>query len=535
MKKLLLFIGTILASQFSFSQYNITKLGSLAVGNNGYANIWGYAQGNKEYALLGCTGTGPDTLSAACAIIDVTNPTTPNLLFTVLGPRSTWREIRTWGHYAYVTTEHASKTFGVTIVDLQYLPDSIVTKQYTANNLIGNVHALHIDDGYLYLYGSNNPQSFGGALILNLQDPWNPTVAGAYSDKYVHDGIVRNNKMYSGEIFDGTFSIVDVTNKSTPVVLNTQKTPFEFTHNTWLSTDNNYLYTTDEEEEAFVASYDVSNPLEIVEKDRYRRANHNGAIPHNTYILNDQGVTGTNTDWLTTSYYTEGVTIVDAHKPDNLVEVGHYDTSPFSGGGFSGAWGVYPYLPSGNLLVSDMQLGLFVLKPDFQRACYLEGVITDVNTNLPISNATVKFVANGTVESSKVNGIYKSGIVTQGVNNVEFSAPGYVTQTLQPNLVREQTVTLNVALQPSGVGIENKSNDDYKVFPSIVKKELYIQQAESKDLHLVLLDINGKLVKELDVNGKSISIDFEEINSGHYILQVYHHTELKLSQKLIKE
>ncbi len=535
MKKLVLFIGALLASQFGFSQYNITKLGGLKVGNNGYANIWGYAQGNKEYALLGCTGTGPDTLSAACAIIDVTNPTAPNLLFTVLGPRSIWREIRTWGHYAYVTTEEASKTFGVTIVDLQYLPDSIVTKQYTANNLIGNVHALHIDDGYLYLYGSNNPQSFGGALIVSLQDPWNPNLVGAYSDKYVHDGIVRNNKMYSGEIFDGTFSIVDVTNKTAPFVINSQKTPFEFTHNTWLSTDNNYLFTTDEEEEAYVASYDVSNPLEIEEKDRYRRANHNGAIPHNTYILNDTLVTGTNTDWLTTSYYTEGVTIVDAHKPDNLVEVGHYDTSPLSGGSMSGAWGVYPYLPSGNLLVSDMQEGMFVLEPTYQRACYLEGVITDASTNTPISNATIKFVANGTLENSKVNGIYKTGIVTQGVNNVEFSAPGYITQTLQPNLIREQVVTLNVALQPSGVGIDNKAKDDYKVYPSIVKNELYIEQAESKDLHLKIIDINGKLVKDLAVDGKNITIDLKDINSGNYILQIYSQSDLKHSQKLIKE
>jgi hypothetical protein len=186
----------------------------------------------------------------------------------------------------------------------------------------------------------------------------------------------------------------------------------------------------------------------------------------------------------------------------------------------SGAWGVYPYLPSGNLLVSDMQEGMFVLEPTYQRACYLEGVITDASTNTPISNATIKFVANGTLENSKVNGIYKTGIVTQGVNNVEFSAPGYITQTLQPNLIREQVVTLNVALQPSGVGIDNKAKDDYKVYPSIVKNELYIEQAETKDLHLKLIDINGKLVKDLTVDGKNITIDLKDINSGNYILQI---------------
>ena len=30
-----------------------------------------------------------------------------------------------------------------------------------------------------------------------------------------------------------------------------------------------------------------------------------------------------------------------------------------------GAWSVYPYLPSGNLLVSGVERGLFVLRPSF--------------------------------------------------------------------------------------------------------------------------------------------------------------------------
>ena len=43
-----------------------------------------------------------------------------------------------------------------------------------------------------------------------------------------------------------------------------------------------------------------------------------------------------------------------------------YDTSTEAPGPgrYRGAWGVYPFLPSGNILVSDMQNGLFVIDGD---------------------------------------------------------------------------------------------------------------------------------------------------------------------------
>lgn len=533
MKRFILLFCLLTFSYLSQAQYNFTLKSTLSIGTNGYANIWGYKQGNKEYALLGCTGSS--SLTDACAIIDVTSPTQPVTLFKVPGPRSIWREIRTWQHYAYITTENSDNTFGVTIVDLQYLPDSIKTKQYTANGLISNVHALHIDNGYMYLYGANNSVSQSGALIINLTDPWNPTVSGGYTNHYVHDGIVRNNKLYAGEITNGTFSIVDVTNKSNPVLLNTQVTPFAFTHNTWLSSNNNFLYTTDEKSDAFVASYDVSDPLNIKELDRYRHLNSNGSIPHNTYVLNDSLVTGTNTDFLFTSYYTDGVTIVDAARPDNLVEVAHYDTSPTSGDGYSGAWGVYPFLPSGNIIVSDMQLGLFTLQPNFQRACYLEGTVHDAVSLLAIPNVTVTFLANGQKKAGKLNGNYKTGLVTQGIHQVKYSAPGYVDKTVSVNLVRTQVVTENVELTPIGFGVGNDEAKGVKIYPSIVKNELCIEQANVNSLHLVINDVNGRMIVDQYLSSKKEKIDVSKLNSGMFIVQLFNNDKLIQSEKIIKE
>jgi choice-of-anchor B domain-containing protein len=133
----------------------------------------------------------------------------------------------------------------------------------------------------------------------------------------------------------------------------TQATPSNFTHNSWISDDGATVFTTDEVSGAFVASYDVSDLTNIRELDRIQAwSNNTDVIPHNTHV---------DGDFLVTSYYRDGVSVVDASNPSNLIEVAYYDTSPdFEGGGFNGAWGAYPYLPSGNILVSDIENGLLV-------------------------------------------------------------------------------------------------------------------------------------------------------------------------------
>jgi len=534
MKRLLLAI-TFSLSFFTLkaqNNYNLTQLSTLSIGNNGYANIWGYAQNGKEYALLGCTGS--QTLTDACAIIDVTNPASPQTLFRVNGPQSTWREIRTYGHYAYITTEAASTDFGVTIVDLQYLPDSIKTKQWSGNGTFGNVHALHIDDGYMYLYGSQNSLSLGGALIVSLNDPWNPTIVGAYNQRYVHDGTVSNNKMYVGEIFNGTFSIVDVSNKTSPVLVNTQNTPNNFTHNTWLSTDSKTLYTTDEITDAFVASYDIQNTGNIVELDRYRRANSGGAIPHNTYVLNSLAITGNNSDYVHTSYYTQGVTIVDATKPDNLVEVAHYDTNPLTGSGFEGVWGVYPYLPSGNILLSDMQLGLFVLDPTYIRAAYVEGEVKDKNTNLVIPNASVQLLANGLIKQGKLDGRYKIGYALEGLHTIRYSAPGYKTLDVPTNFITATTLTQVALLEPGVTGINDKEFENINVYPNTFIDYINIENKNLERFTASITDLNGKLLKSLDIKDSNNKIELDKLASGIYILQLSNKNYTK-QYKLIKQ
>ncbi|MEL7340450.1 MAG: T9SS type A sorting domain-containing protein, partial [Bacteroidota bacterium] len=76
------------------------------------------------------------------------------------------------------------------------------------------------------------------------------------------------------------------------------------------------------------------------------------AIAHNPLIKGD---------YVYASYYYNGVYIFDISDPQLPTVVGFYDTYPdVNDQDYKGNWGVYPFLPSGRILVSDMQTGLYV-------------------------------------------------------------------------------------------------------------------------------------------------------------------------------
>src|SRR3989442_1576313 len=104
MKKILLtLIFTFTLFHFLLAQNFNMQLRSEVSYPYSCASIWGYASLDgalmKEYALV---GTDPGV-----SIVDVTDPDNPIDLFDVVhqGASGEWREIKTYGHYAYATNE----------------------------------------------------------------------------------------------------------------------------------------------------------------------------------------------------------------------------------------------------------------------------------------------------------------------------------------------------------------------------------------------------------------------------------------------
>jgi hypothetical protein len=62
--------------------------------------------------------------------------------------------------------------------------------------------------------------------------------------------------------------------------------------------------------------------------------------------------------------YASGLRVLEFGDLANqeLMEIAYFVTYPdIRPGGFPGAWSVYPYLPSGTIIVSDGTNGLFIL------------------------------------------------------------------------------------------------------------------------------------------------------------------------------
>ena len=432
----------LLSATLSVAQLNIEFMGQLnyqTLRNSNLSNLWGYTdEFGNEYAIIGYCGTNAAN-PGGVSVVALGDGTDPQEIFFHPGPASIWREVKVWNDHAYITTE--AENGGLTIVDLSPLPQStdLPTTVWFGTGW-NTSHALFIDEnGRLYLYGSGRGN--GGVIMYDLTvDPMNPVEVGEFDNWYAHDGYARGDTMYTGHIYDGCFSIVDVSNPASPVRFGRQVTPCEFTHNVWLDDSGQHLFTTDERTNAYVGSYNVSDPTDIQFLDKLRSDNGSGAIPHNTYWLDH---------FLVTSYYTYGVAIYDAMRPHNLVEVGHYDTSPFTGNGFNGAWGVYPYFDSQRLIISDMELGLFVLDPTYVRACWLEGTVRNAQTGVPVNNATVELQGIITADPTGLGGTYATGYHTGGTYTVVASAPGFEPATITGVVLENGQVTfLDIDLVP---------------------------------------------------------------------------------------
>jgi len=302
-------------------------------------DIWGYATGENEYALVG-TNEG-------FSVLDITTPESPIELLFIEGDNTVWRDIKTWQDYAYIVCDNCDD--GLLIVDL----NDTTGGTYSFNtDFFEKAHNIFIDEnGFLYAFGGN-PY---GVIILNLNnDPINPTYEGENDNFYLHDGMVKNDTLWGASTSTGEFIIYNVSDKSSPDIMASQPTPGGATHNCWISEDGNTLYTTQEYSGGHIRAYNVSDIYDIEMTDQIQSwSGFTNVVPHNTHVIGN---------YLVTSYYTDGVTIIDASDPYNLTEVAYFDTSPqYQGEGYYGCWGAYPYLPSGLILATDRQNGLHIL------------------------------------------------------------------------------------------------------------------------------------------------------------------------------
>jgi choice-of-anchor B domain-containing protein len=326
--------------------------------NNIYNEIWGLAVNGHEYAVLGST--------AGTHFIDVTDPTQPFEAHFVAGaaqgPVIIHRDYHDYKGYLYAVCDEGQSS--LQIMDITQLPDTVIVA-YDAPTRIQTAHNIFIDTTHAKLYGfalTGGPQNYSALRVYDISDPLNLDYIGEYNNfgglnvGHIHDGYVRDGIAFLNAGGSG-FAMVDFSDPFNPETISTiTDYPFRgYNHSGWLTDDGQYYYMADENHGYDIKAIDVSDPCEPEVTGTFdAETNNPTSITHNQIVA---------CDYLYVSYYYDGIVVYDISDPANPEKVLYYDTSNEPNGtSYKGAWGIYPLLPSGNILVSDMQEGLFVFE-----------------------------------------------------------------------------------------------------------------------------------------------------------------------------
>ncbi|MEW7289812.1 choice-of-anchor B family protein [Aquimarina sp. 2304DJ70-9] len=395
-----------LAGSFPCNDYDLMSQITLSQMSAGAGNdSWGWTDptNGNEYALIG--------LNNGTAFIDISNPTNPVYLgkLPTATSNSSWRDVKVYKDHAFIVSEASGH--GMQVFDLTRLRNvSNPPQTFTADTRyteFGNAHNIVIneDTGYAYVVGAqrNSGPYRGGPLFINIQDPKNPINAGGFLSggqrAYTHDAQVVTytgpDATYSGrEILIGSNEIevviADITDKANPVTLSTIKySDVGYTHQGWFTEDMRYFILGDETDEQGVGFntrtvifdfLDLNNP-----KEHMTYTGPTAAIDHNGYVKGDK---------FYLANYRAGIRVIDISDigNKNITEIGSFDTYPSSNGAaFNGVWNVYPYFNSGNIVISDIEGGFFLVKQSTPVVCQATTPTSVSASNVGSTDATISW------------------------------------------------------------------------------------------------------------------------------------------------
>ena len=385
MNRILLIIGIFLMiTNQNYAQFNTNLLfhwdDSTLVGSNAYDNtyneIWGLNINGREIAVIGST--------AGTHFFDVTEPALSSQIAFVAGaytgPGVIHRDYHDIEGYLYIVCDEGS-TSTLQIVDITNLPNSVNTI-YDSNSLLNKVHNIFIDTATTKLYACATGEAME---VFSLTDPQNPSLIYTYNNVgHVHDAYVKNDTAFLNCGNDGLrimdFTIVNTLGDQPNELASFTSYPDAgYNHSGWLS-DDGLIYAMQDENHGYdIKILDVSDYTNISVLSTFNSGVDVNSMAHNGIIKDNL---------LYVAYYHDGLRVFDISDPYNPNQVNSYDTyTPNNHASYKGAWGVYPYLNSGNILVSDMQSGLYVIELNTNSTSVKQELDNTIIFPNPISSA----------------------------------------------------------------------------------------------------------------------------------------------------
>ncbi len=400
----------------------------------GYAACWSYIHGDgREYAVIG-TGTGT-------AIYNVTDPAATYPVGFIAGPTSLWREMKSYRNWIYVVTEGAGAQQGLQIIRMTNPEAPVLAATYTGTFVRSHTVSVDTARAILICNGTRNASGLAtGLRVLSLANPEAPVEIGTWPGgaipvseaNYVHDSVPIGSRLYASSINSGIQRLLDFTNPAAPVQTSSWTYGGAFTHNAWPDASGNWLYVTDEVNGEPLKIFDISNPATPVLRNAI--TSNPKAIVHNAHVHG-------NDLWL--SNYTEGIRALDLTDPAHPAEWAYGDSYPGASGGFFGVWEVCPYFPSGTVIASDMQSGLYVYRAN--RDYGLLRVEVALENQSPGAGFRVRLVSQGDSLVTPADGVVAFA-PTPGSHSVEVSRFGYFTQVVPASVALGESDTLRITM-----------------------------------------------------------------------------------------
>ncbi|TCP24071.1 choice-of-anchor B domain-containing protein [Tenacibaculum skagerrakense] len=436
--------GTGFAGSYPCNNYDLMSIIDIATlsgsGTAEGSDIWGWTDPttNKEYALVAMTN--------GTAFVDISDPVNPIFLgrLNTNTSNNAWRDVKVYNNHAFIVGDNVG-AHGMQVFDLTRLrnvtsPPQIFTADtvYTGVNSCHNI-VINESSSYAYLVGCNTFS--GGPTFVDISDPKNPVAAGGYSaEGYTHDAqvityngpdaahigkeiLIASNGNNGGS---NDVMILDVTNKSNPQFISKISYPnAEYTHQGWFTEDHRYFILGDELDEQRTGTNTRTIIFDLLDLDipvlsstftaTHQAIDHNGYVKGNEYFL---------------ANYRAGMRVFDISNISNtsnpMTEVGYFDTYTVNNSaGFNGVWSIYPYFASGNIIISDIEQGLFIVRksgtlsiPDQQVNSKKITIYPNPTDRAPIisSNTSIESIEVFTILGKKV---YQK----ENINRTDFVLP----------------------------------------------------------------------------------------------------------------
>jgi len=421
-------------------------------GGQNFSACWSYVHSDgREYAVIGVCGLTSTT--GGTAIYNVTNPAAPVLVGFIPGPQSVWREMKQYRNWIYVVSEGTGPGYGLQIIRMTNPDIPVLAATYNTNFTHSHTVAVDTTRGILICNGTRDIGGYAtGMRILALNNPglgatpenpveiaWWPGGTLPVSDNdYVHDSVPVGNRLYCASIYPGIERVLDFTNPATPTQIAAWTYAGGFTHNSWPDATGNFLYVTDEVKGQPLKVFDISNLASPVLADAI--TSNPQAIVHNAHVKGSE---------LYLSNYTEGIRVLDLSDPAHPAEFGWADSYAGPSGGYSGVWEVCPFFPSGTVIASDRNSGLYVYRVvrdyGWMRVRVVDGALD------PFAGVQVRVTTLGDSLTTPADGIVQFA-PSPGTHTVLAHKFGYydATATRTVSVGSRDTVTLELVPRPSG-------------------------------------------------------------------------------------